>query len=35
VLLDVSAAVADALGIAPDATPTVAVRLVWMEGRPE
>lgn len=33
VLLDVSAAVADRLGIEPDATPTVALRTVWIEGR--
>jgi LysM repeat protein len=35
VLLDVSAAVAEQLGIDPDATPTVALRVVWVEGRPE
>ncbi|PSQ68998.1 MAG: peptidoglycan-binding protein LysM, partial [Bacteroidetes bacterium QH_1_64_81] len=35
VLLDVSAAVADRLGIDDDATPTVALRRVWIEGRPE
>ena len=35
VLLDVSAAVAEQLGIDPDTTPTVALRLVWLEGRPE
>ena len=35
VLLDVSAAVADRLGIDTDATPTVALRRVWIEGRPE
>ena len=34
-LLDVSAAVADRLGIDTDATPTVALRVVWGEGRPE
>lgn len=32
-LLDVSAAVAEQLGIATDATPTVTVRTVWIEGR--
>jgi len=32
VLLDVSAAVADRLGIDADATPTVALRVVWMNG---
>lgn len=32
-LLDVSAAVAKQLGIEVDATPTVAVRTVWIEGR--
>jgi hypothetical protein len=31
----VSAAVADRLGIDTDATPTVALRRVWIEGRPE
>ena len=35
VLLDVSAAVADRLGIDTDATPTVALRIVWMKGRSE
>ncbi|MFB6272517.1 MAG: LysM peptidoglycan-binding domain-containing protein [Salinibacter sp.] len=35
VLLDVSAAVAERLGIEADTTPTVALRIVWMEGRPE
>ena len=35
VLLDVSAAVAEQLGIDTGATPTVAVRVVWMEGSPE
>jgi len=35
VLLDVSAAVAEQLGIGGEATPTVAVRTVWIEGRPE
>jgi LysM repeat protein len=35
VLLDVSAAVAEQLGIDPDATPTVVLRVVWVEGRPE
>ena len=34
-LLDVSAAVADRLGIDADATPTVELRVVWVEGRPE
>jgi len=33
VLLDVSAAVANRLGIDPDATPTVALRTVWIEDR--
>jgi len=32
-LLDVSAAVAERLGIGADTTPTVALRVVWMEGR--
>jgi len=31
----VSAAVADRLGIDTDATPTVALRIVWMKGRSE
>ncbi len=35
VLLDVSAAVAEQLGIDADATPTVALRTVWIDGRPE
>jgi rare lipoprotein A len=35
VLLDVSAAVAEQLGIDADATPTVALRAVWVGGRPE
>ncbi|MFB6230498.1 MAG: LysM peptidoglycan-binding domain-containing protein [Salinibacter sp.] len=35
VLLDVSAAVAEQLSIDPNATPTVALRIVWIEGRPE
>ncbi len=32
-LLDVSAAVADRLGLNADATPTVELRTVWVEGR--
>lgn len=32
VLLDVSAAVAEQLGIDPDASPTVALRVVWRSG---
>jgi rare lipoprotein A (peptidoglycan hydrolase) len=32
-LLDVSAAVAERLGIDADATPTVALRIVWIEER--
>jgi len=35
VLLDVSAAVAEQLGINGDATPTVALRRVWIGDRPE
>ncbi|MCS3640619.1 LysM peptidoglycan-binding domain-containing protein [Salinibacter ruber] len=34
-LLDVSAAVADRLGLDADATPTVELRTVWIEGRAE